>query len=261
MFNATDFTYDGVHSSAYNLLIASFDESNVTNTSVFAPNVKTFRMPRKHKFYFAGVEYPEPPEFDFSIITEDVLPDVLRREILTWLTGRNGFKKLEIHQPELEDYYYRCIFTAVDMIYVNGMCHGFHLTTQFDSPFCYGRPRKLKVSDNGEGKSVRLINDSDIPDGYVYPIVTAYSGFEPTDFEILNKTDSLYRVFKYSGLELNSWLEIDNELQTVKGREPGHFLSNFNKNWLKLRKGVNELVVKINGRMTIECPTYVLIGF
>ena len=286
MFNATYFTYDGVYSGQYGLMIADFDDSAVIETAAFSPSLNTIKPSRLNRFLYNGLTYETPPQHPFSIISQYPIEDVMRRKILSWLVAREGFKVLKIHQTDLERYYYRCIFTDIQIIFVNGNCHGFRVTANFDSPYQYGEPVSSGLI-NGSA-NIRLYNYSDIPDNYVYPIVK-FDAVENTPItldadntlsawiesfnnrnikcylDIVNTTDSTTRHFALAGNNpatylVNKNITIDNEIKHISGGSHG-LLKYFNKNWLRLRPGVNELTIKTNGRVEIICPTYVKLGF
>ena len=282
MLSATEFTYDGIHSGKYGLLIASLNYENVENTPILSPVIKTIKTSKRNRFSYVGIEYENAQPLTFSILSQNDIPDLVRREILSWLVGRNGFKKLQIHQPDYDEYEYRCIFTDAEAIYVNGGCKGFRVTAQFDSPYCYGRPRKKTYTGDGNDyETITVVNTSDILDDYVYPFVIIKPNISSADvdgvyadIEIINTSDDIGRVFEISGLttsllSADEELCIDNELCIITKRKEGEIttspignvLDKFNKNWLRLKKGANKLDIKINGRVTIEVPQYVLIGF
>ena len=258
MFSATYFTYDGEYSGNYGLMIADFNNNPVIETATFSPVLNTYKPSITHRFFNNGIMFEAPPQHQFSIISETPIPDFLRRKILSWLVARDSFKKLIIHQPDLQDYYYKCIFTDTSLIFVNGQCHGFRLTANFDSVYQYGIPNELVVTGDGSVKSEVIINDSDIIDDYVYPTVkfSSLSG----GIDIINKTDA-QRTFSFSGLQPNEEIMVDNELKYIKSSLEKERLSSFNKNWLRLKKGINRLEIKINGQVTITCPTYAMMGF
>jgi len=279
MLNATEFTYDGVYSGQYGLLIASLDSDNIENTAILSPTIKTIKTPKRNRVSFAGLEYEENQPLTFSILSETDIPSSIRREVLSWLIGRNGFKKLQIHQSDYDDYEYNCIFTDAEVIFVNGSCKGFTITANFDSPYCYGRPYKKIYNGNGtEYETITVVNESDVLDDYVYPFVTIKPNSLGGVYEkisIKNTSDiDAERAFEFDGLttellQTDEELCIDNELCIITKRKEGETATNpignvldtFNKNWLRLKKGVNKLDIKINGKVTIEVPHYVLIGF
>ena len=259
VLRATQFTYDGIYSGQYGLLIADFDKSNVDRTTPFRPTVKTVKATRRDRFSFAGIQYENTPQFTFSFISRTPIPDIIRREILTWLVGRHGFRKLQIHQPDYEEYTYNCIFSDIQIVFVNGECVGFNLQATFDSPYCYGKPKIHSITTKTlETVGLRIINESDIVDGFVYPKITVNTSRH--EFEIINLHEP-DRPCMFTNLTPPENLVIDNELRIINSDIGGDRLSCFNKNWLRLRRGVNELRIKVHGTVAIECPTFVLIGF
>ena len=283
MLAATTFTYDGIYSGIYGLTIAEIDSQNVQNATILSPTVKTIKTARRNRSSFAGIEYEELQTFSFSIMGEEDIPDVVQREILSWLIGRKGFKKLKIHQPEYDEYESNCIFNSADIILVINSCKGFTITATFDSPYFYGSTRTQTFTGDGtEYKAITIINDSDIVDDYIYPALAfkptaSYSDGEISkDISIKNNSDiDIQRAFEFSGLLADSLLQpdeeicIDNEIHVIIKRKIGDtatqplddVLSKFNKNWLRLKKGANQLMIRINGTCTIEVPCYVLRRF
>lgn len=258
MFNAIYFTYDGVYSGDYGLYIASIDGEYVQTTSVYAPTLNIAKGIKSKKFFYSGIDYEDAPEYQFSLMSQTEIPDIARRDILSWLVGRKGFKRLYMHQKEYFGIYYNCIFTTVDIIYVGGKCHGFTLTAKFDSPYCYGEPTQKKITlAKGVSQTIAFHNESDVLDDYVYPTLTFSK-----DISIVNQSDGS-RVTSYSGVETDKGeiITIDNELKIVDSTVGGDKLSNFNLNWLRFKKGINKLVISGEGEVTISCPKYILLGF
>jgi len=257
MLKATTFSYDGIFSGQYGLMIAGIDEDYVQDTTPFNYTVHAVKTKRAKRFSFSGIENEEMPQFQFSVISETPIPDIIRRELLRWLVGRNGFRKLQLHQPDYQDYEYNCIFAQAGLKYINGECHGINLTATFDSPYAYGRANKKTITSDGtDWVSVKIINDSDIVDDYIYPVVKFNA-----PISIINATDNVGRIFEYDNMTLTEKVEIDNELKIITSNIGGDKLGNFNLNWLRLIRGVNELRIQINGTCTIQWPTLIKIGF
>lgn len=267
MFDAIYFTYDGLHSSTYGLELVDFDESSHTDITVLTPVLNTVKPKGLPRFFHNGVTYEEVTQHQYNIISRTPIGEELKREIMRWLVGRDSFKKFEIHQDGFDGYYYQCVFTAINIIYINGMCHGFSVTGNFDSPYQYGSPTSITITGNGTEQTITLLNKSDILDDYTYPIVeftptsVIGSGTNAIDISIVNTTDDDNRAFMFSGLALNDKITIDNEIKIIKSTTKSEKLSKFNKNWLRLKHGQNILVIKIIGTVTITCPNYALIGF
>lgn len=267
MFNATEFTYDGVYSGIYGLKIATINGEILEETSYITPTIETAKPAKAKKFFYEGMTYEEPPTFDFSIVSQDPIPDILQREIMLWLDSRKGFKPLLIHQPEHEGYTYNCIFTITSTLYHAGNCVGFLLTATFDSLYQYRKSKVLKVTGDGTAKEYTLMNDSDIVDDYVYPTVEFKTrGYVKSNcnISIVNKTDdvAMVREFKFNDIALNATVTVDNELKIISSSMGSDLLSKFDgKKWLRLRRGKNLLQIQINGEVTITCPTLTKIRF
>ena len=259
MINSTYFTYDDVFSGIYGLQIADFTgftPESVEENDAFSPSLSVLKVPSLIRFYHGGLEYDSPPVCNFTVVSESVIPIELRSEILSWLIGRKSFKKLKFHNDDWEDFDYYCVFTSSSTIYVNGECHGFRLTGNFDSPFARGVPTTATTTSGTHTVTIR--NKSDIRDGYTYPKVE----FSGSSISIINTTDSATRAFAFSGLANNETLTVDCETKTITSNLGGEKLSNFtSKNWLRLRPGDNTLQITSAGNVTITCPWYAMIGY
>ena len=121
----------------------------------------------------------------------------------------------------------------------------------------------IELNGTGVEQTIDITNNSDIIDDYVYPLV--YFKSIPMEngnsISITNMTDNPQRHFIFNNLQDNEEITVDNELKYISSNFEGSKLSAFNKNWLRLRKGVNLLKVYINGTVRISCPTYVMLGF
>ena len=265
MFNASNFTYDGIFSEQYGLKIATLDASTLERTTYVSPTISTAKPARSKKFFYQGVDYANAPTMQFSVVSQEPLSDILQSEILTWLEGRKGFKKLTIHQAGLDDFYYNCIFTVSEIIYFAGYCIGFNLTANFDSPYMYGKSTVITKTGTGTtALSVDITNKSTTRDEYVYPkvVFTTTSYLSGTkNISIFNTTDDVSREFTFSGISTNNTVTVDNELKIISATSGTDLLSKFNKNWLRLRPGKNTLSIKLNGQITITCPHYEKIRF
>ena len=256
---ASFFAYDGIASSTFGLQIASFTgltPESVEETEAFTPTLTTLKVPTLPRFYHGGVEYDSAPQYQFTVVSQAELTPADRSSILSWLIGRNAFKPLVFNGFGIEDITYYGVFTGVSTVFVNGRCHGFNLTVTFDSP--YARKESTVVTTTSGTHTITINNNSDIVDGYVYPAVD----FTGSEISIVNVTDDANRAFVFSGLEATEQMHVDCETKIITSNLSGEKLSKFtSKNWLRLRKGENTLVVVSQGDVTITCPCYVMVGF
>lgn len=258
MFNATEFTYDGIYSEQYGLKIASFNSNVLEETPYVVPSVITAIAPKAKKYHFIDITYDSPPTYDFSVVSEVAIHEELLREILLWLDSRKGFKPLTIMQQGLDEFTYNCIFTVTSLIYHSGDCVGLNLSATFDSRYVTGKPIESIVFGNGGVQDIYIYNDSDNLDEYIYPMVE----FDTANgaISIVNMTDDKTREFAFEGLSPNSIYKVDNELKIIAG-SGNDLLTKFSKKWLRILRGKNHLRVRVNGTATITCPRYIKIRF
>lgn len=256
MNNAMYFTYDGKWSGTYGLQIADFDSNVIKEADAFSPTLSLQKVPGSLRFFHGGVEYDSAPTCEFSVLSEQELTGDMRSVILSWLIGRKQFKPMRFEDGDNDDYIYYCVFTSSKTIWINGRCHGFRLTAQFDSPFARGTATTVTV--HAGTHTVQLRNRSDIMDDYTYPIVEFTGGA----VDIVNTTDDPQRHFTFADLAPTEVITVDNEVRHISSSIGGEKLSNFtSKNWLRLRSGVNTLEIVATGDVTITCPYYAMIGY
>lgn len=259
MFNATYFTYDGVLSARYKLKISSFDDNSTQETNVFSQEITTSKPLFRDKYVISAINHSGAPEVEVSVLSAAIIDDMKKREILTWLCQGDSFKKLIIHKPEVETFYYMCKFKSVSEITVNGYCVGFKMVAVLDSPYQYGLTTKLDV-DSGvhTAEEFTILNKSDYIDRYVYPLLT-FKLNNTGSITIVNTSDDITREFKILDVPAGNEITIDNDLKIIDGE--GAFLHNFNKNWLRLKKGENKLQITVDGEVHITCPQIAHICF
>ena len=276
MVNASYFTYDGVFSGEYGLRIASFETDSMQTTEQPVAAINVVRAPKAKVFQVTGVQHDEAPTFNFTIVSDSFIQPENRREIIAWLDGRKDFKELIFHQNELEEITFNCIFTITSIRYHKGDCIGFDVQATFDSIYQRGEDLVINYTGTGTAKEISIVNNSDIPDEYIYPTVT----FKTTaklgsgeDIIIQNTTDDQggTRKFYFKNLTVGNEVTVDNETKIITSTIDNDVLQNFcksddgakmsKKNWLRLRYGKNILSINIRGTVKIVCPQYVRIGF
>ena len=298
MFTATNFTYDGKFSGDYGLKIMSFDANPQEETAYVVPTISTGKPTRSKRFFYEGMNYDNPPAYEFSVVSERPIAEESQQDILNWLDSRKGFRKLNIYQTGFTDFTYNCIFTVTSTIYQAGFCVGYNLSAQFDAPFQYGKPTTKAITGNtNDTNKFSIINKSDVIDDYVYPTVTINKagGDRLTIINLtdnsLTKEDRKFQLIVPKDAESDGTgtpaisyypIVIDNELKTFAQNigVNSNLLGKFNKQWLRLLRGKNNLQIlwetavegsdgsitytpatDNNGSVTISCPYYKRIKF
>lgn len=295
-------TYNDVLSAKYGLRLGFFGSDSTEEGVIFSSEIQTQKAKNIKRFFITSINETQAPELEMTLLTDGIIPNIQKRQILAWLNSGNDFKKLVIHSPMLDQVYYMCKFREISEIKVSGQCVGFKMTVILNSPYQYGADSvvNLKVEDY-RNYEVAIVNKSDVLDDYIYPIVkfTINNG---TRIEITNLTDRIFykatasqpgsllvvkdstniegkkdmihlkdvkgfnvgdyviqRSFIMDNLPIRKEIVVDNELKIIEG--DGVFLSNFNKNWLRLKKGKNILRITVDGSVTVICPQLISVGF
>jgi len=245
-FNTHSFVYDSVPCDIYGLLIADLDGNGQKESDNFNSQIRTVIPPNSHESIFLGYESKEPLSFEITLISEKEVDAYTQGKIAKWLVGRNGFKKLQVVQPDLSSVIYYCIFTNLKTTYIAGYAHAFTLTGITNSPYQFEKNKVVTTTVVTSG-SLTISNNSDIED-YIYPDVkiTSTSG---GDIEIINTSDA-DRSFKITGLSTGEVITISGKTQLLTSSTTLNRLGNFNKHWFRLRDGTN--VLSIIGSATIE---------
>lgn len=261
MFNAMYFSLDGIYSGVYGLRIASFDDAGgVEESQFFAPTLNITKSSKSNRFYYGGRTIDNAPQKTMSVISDKGINDINRREILSWLY-KPGFRDLVIHQADYEGYKFRVAISDINVIYFSALCVGFSMVLNFDSIYGTGKPTTVKVSLEGTEKKVKILNKSDLSNQYTMPTIKFLNKVSEGKLTIKNNSDTSLMDFEITDLKNNETVTIDNELQLISSTANDDILSYFNKRWLRLKPGMNELSLVGTGDIEINCPNYSLLGF
>lgn len=244
-FYAYNFLYDDVPSETYGLKILSFGDGGLFS-GVGSPeiNILQQRVLRKSKPYFLGRTQETVLEFPLTFGRITPISATDRNLISQWLFGRAGYKKLYILQDDLNGIYFNCLFNSPQPQYIGGVNYAFTSNVICDSPWAYGPER---IITGTQGGTINIYNGS-TEDDYLYPrlFVSFSHRMGQGEFSIHNHTEDRETI--YYTLNSHEELYIDNDLQTISVTDslfggPTYPVNRFNKKWLRLLPGKNELEI------------------
>lgn len=199
MFYGESFIYDGITSEEFGLMLYEFDgngQNDVDMTSV--GEVVEDWVPSRYNSIDYGVQQNKALSFDmvFGLNPLEVnagksLDRWDMQKIASWLTGLDTPRWLSIEQPDLEDIRYKCRFTALKPLSINGEIYAFSAKVTCDSGFAYTLPREYSVTGSGE---ITIHSESSM-NGLYYPsleIVLHGGG----DLTIINSTNGTGMAFE-----------------------------------------------------------------
>ncbi len=249
-FYARSFQFDGIPSETYNLLISEIDGSAEDETMGSSTmEIKSQKIYKKPVPYFYGMTPAENLSFDISAFTPDEEIDALSFQLIqAWLFSSRTYKKLLIFQEDMMDgIYFNCIFNNPKIIRVGNKIVGFTATIECDAPYGWNFPKTTTYTyttptvDNG----FVFNNTSNDKGVYLYPDTVITMNAFGGSVTITNASDSS-RVFSFTGMSPNEVITVDNNLQTISSSTGLLRLSNFNKHFLRLIPGVNNLRIQGN---------------
>lgn len=160
------FSYDGISSETYNLIIGSFSGADNGTQDMGNVDITTIKAPHSNNFLRANATYNNPLVITFSIVKmncEDWSDYIFsEREIAfisRWL-ARKDYKKLKFHQDGWEDIYYNAIL-KVNQHMFGGECVGFDITATCDAPWGYDQEQTTNINAISGMADVLIYDDSD----------------------------------------------------------------------------------------------------
>lgn len=254
-FYANTFIFNDVPSEFHNLYIGELGGSGEATTAASSDvTLLTQKIYRRPVPLFYGAEQMPVLQFTLSMYSPAEITAGDFSEISTWLFGQNNYKKLRICQNDMQEVYYNCFLTAPQLTRIGNTIQAITCTVTCDAPWGWKEEENIILNYDPDQYSVYddiLINNESANGFYTYPtsLVIRANVFGET-VTIRNVTDS-NRDFIYG--EINNIpptyllpyeiLSINNDLQTISSTLVTYPLENFNKNFLRLVQGTNNLII------------------
>lgn len=174
------------------------------------------------------------------------------REILSQLTGYQGYKRLYIYSNGmLENIYYNIRVTNVSMEKAGGRVVGLVFDIECDSQFAwYDERYEYSLSAN---ETFEVFNNSDDKFHYLLPKIIITDVENATDFQLTNITDNQYRVTSINEISSGETVVIDSKLCKITSDIAYRdYASEFNFIFPRLVGGTNEIVVTNSCTITFD---------
>lgn len=254
-FYGCEFSFNGIPSSQYGLMLYDFGAPVEDGIFSSGLEISEDRTARRYRPLFYGVTQNTPLTFE---LTFGVNPDGIdayepldrwdMAAIATWLTGQDGYRYLEIAQPDMEAMRYRCIITDLSYVTYGKMPWAMRCTVTCDSPFAYLRPVTYEIIPDTNFTEVTINSRAPVPYyprleyDYVYNSSLSNSA---KALRIINVTDNM-RNFQLGGgmLVSNQHIVIDNENEIITTDADINLYDYFNYTFFRLLPGDNELRIR-----------------
>ena len=265
-FYGCHFSFDGIPCDYHDLTVYDFGRAqDVGGSFTSSGSVVEESIARRHKKLYYGTMHDRPLEFRLVFGANDRRIQSGRHfdrwdleVIASWMTGLDGYRWLEITQPDMETVRYRVIITELSFATVGWMPWAFECRIVCDSAFGYTYPETFRYNVEGS-KSIPFFSRSTL-NGFYYPQMELHlSG--GSFVNIVNESDN-GRVFSLTNLPSGQTMniKIDNENGIITNNRDHNLYMNFNMNFFRLVRGDNKLQVTGNCKLFLMCEFPVNIG-
>lgn len=266
-FYGDRFIFDGIPCEEFGLILydvgsSKQDATGFASDSEFSED----RIARRYDPLFYGVSQNGQLSFSLvfglnpQMINENVSFDRWDFEkIASWLTGRDGYKWLEIGDDAECYYRYRCRISNLKVVQAGIYPQVFTCTVTCDSPFAYLPTQTYEYQYDGESKLI--FHNRSTYNGFYYPkLEIELKGSKA--FAIINSSDN-NRKFEFNNIPTayaSATVLVDNQNQVITSSNGDNLYPCFNKRYFRLVRGDNDLLVSGTGVLRIICDFPVNVG-
>lgn len=182
------------------------------------------------------------------------------REILSRLTGFQGYKKMYVYAPGmLENLYYMVRITDAEVEESAGKIVGIRFPMECDSQFAWIDDEYADVTTAND-VILKINNNSDNRYDYLKPIIEITSDNLITDFSITNLSDD-NRITHIDEIKAGETITIDSTLSKITSSMNSNYSETFNYIFPRLIYGENEIQVSHPVTIDIKMKLPRKVGF
>lgn len=258
MFWTKSFTFDGVPSENYSLLISSM-ANNSEESSSFPGDIKIHseKLFRRSNEFLYATEINPVLEFPVTFTTDSGdLSGVDVENVGKWLFGRKNYAKLKILQYDISDVIYTCLLVKPQIIRVGNLVRAINCVVHCKDAWGVTESKTFNYTFSPPCVNIPITNKNRSDDtSYTYPTLIITMSGAGGDVSLTNTSDAS-RIFSFTGLLANEILTVNNDLQILSSSTGLRRLSNFNKKFFRLVNGTNTILV--NGAVSSIVVQYPL---
>lgn len=254
MFRGYDFIYDGISSSSKNVKLLYVDEDSYnTSQGIPAKEYNLIKGFHSNNWKISGITIDNPLEFSLNIVIHDEMyhnapNQKIKRNLITsisnWLFNKTTFKKLQIIQDGMEDYYYMAIFQSPEYIYFEGEIIGFKATVTCDTFGAYQDKTIIKTCTNTLSFKEYCTHDGEYEITPKFKIESNSSEFSVS----INGKE-----MKFKNMSTPCTVDVDSKTFIIKTDFDDVFNGDkFNLTYPLMKDGVNNIVINGDCKVTIK---------
>lgn len=253
-----DFIYDGTPSELYGVTLVFLDENYTHRPSGSGIEMITTTVRRNPTIIYLDAMQSPPLEFNIEIVSDDPSDIFKFTAIKDWLGGEISFKRLQICAEHFNTFYFNCYISLNEDLVFNGGYWGITGTVHCDAPWAWQFEEEKKYELN-VGKSTDIIFDNLSQDTEMLRPIIEFTMGNSGAFSVTNNTTG--KTTSFTELIDGETITLDNLYGIITSSTGLLRVSNFNKIFLKLAKGRNELTCNGNAsNLTIRFTNAKRIG-
>lgn len=242
------FIYNKIPSEIYNVSLVFIDESYTNRPSGSGIEMITDTVRRNAKVLYLGASQAPPLEFNIEVVFDNPVDIFVLTQVKDWLGGSISFTELQICAEYFNTYYFNCYIQLNEDLVYNGGYRGVSATVKCDAPFAWEFADERRYELNPGKNNTIFFNNLSADSELLRPtieVTMASSG----NFSIQNITTG--KTTTFTGLTGGETVVLDNLYGFITSSLGVLRVANFNKVFLKLAKGMNELLVTGNANLLV----------
>lgn len=238
-----EFIYNRIPSELYGVSIVFLNESYTNRPSGSGVEIITDAIKRNAEVVQVGSQQAPPLEFGIEVVFDEAVDIFVLTQVKDWLGGEVKFRELQICVDNFNTFYFNCyIVLKEDLIYGDGY-RGVSATVKCDSPWAWEFETEEPFTLDSTKNNTIYFNNLSADTELLKPILE-FTMVRAGDFSITNVETGL--TTEFTGLLSGETIKIDNKLGFIESSLGLKRIGNFNKIFLKLIKGTNELLCSPN---------------
>ena len=239
------FIYNNTPSEIYNVSLVFLDESWTNRPSGSGVEFITDTIRRNPRTLYLDAQQSPPLEFNIEVVFDEPVDIFVFTQVKDWLGGELSFKELQICADNFSSFYFNCyIELTEDLIYAGGY-RGMKATVHCDAPFAwqYEEENVYEYTNTSVTHNIQFNNLS--ADTELLRPVLEITVADDGDVSIINKSNQ-NKETKFTGLQAGEVITIDNLWGFITSSTGLRRVSNFNKVFFKMIKGMNDITIGTN---------------
>lgn len=245
MVRGMPFIYNSIPSEIYNASLVFMDGDYTQRNAGSGVELITDTIRRNPRVLYLDAKQSPPLEFDIEVVFEEPVDIFVFTQIKDWLGGEISFKELQICADNFSDFYFNCYIELKEDLIYNGGYRGLTATVHCDAPWAWQHEEEdvYTFSDTTTKHLVQFNNLS--ADSETLRPVIEITAKDAGDVSIINRSYQ-NRETKFSDLQAGETVTLDNLYGFISSSTGLRRVANFNKVFLKMDKGMNNLVISTN---------------